>query len=178
MAACIAFLFAQHRFRRFHRVHPKVATAAPARWAVDPRQAARLHRRLARIGTTATALVDEHRPRGRLLGRRPELPPLARTAAELCDQAVALDRHLTHIGSLAPSACRQPLADLAGSVSELESATAQLVALAAQVSAPRTLASDDPTVTAIASQLDRLAQAHRELDAIDDSVGLTAVQRN
>ena len=174
VAACIAFLLARHRFQRYHRVHHKVPTDAPVTWAVDPRQPARLHRRLARIGSAATAIGDDHRPRGRRIGRRPEPSPLTEAADDLCAQAVALDHRLSRLAVLAPPARRQPLVELTAAVTDLEAAAAHLVAISTQVRAPRVLAYDDPDVTAVQGQLQRLAEAHRELDALDATAGLAA----
>lgn len=173
VAACIAFLFARHRLNRYHRVDHRVPTDAPVSWLVDPRSPARLHRRLARVGTTATAVAEDHTAKGRLL-RRAEPSPLAVAAQELCTQAVAVDHQLARLAVLAPSARRGPLAELGGRVGHLETAAARLVAISADARTPRVLAHDDPDVTDLRGQLERLAEAQRELDALDVDAGLVA----
>ena len=73
---CLVTLIARQRVQRRHRVDPAVPTEAPLTWMIDPRAPARLHRRLARVGDTATAVATDHQPRRRL--RRPTEPsPLA-----------------------------------------------------------------------------------------------------
>ena len=69
-------------------VDPAVRTGAPITWLVDPRAPARLHRRLARVGTTVCTVAADHpggaggrRPRRRF--RRVEPSPLRSTADEL-----------------------------------------------------------------------------------------------
>ena len=60
--ACLVLLMARSRMRRRHRVDRKVATGAPLTWLVDPRSAARLHRRLARVGTVARGVAAPRTP--------------------------------------------------------------------------------------------------------------------
>lgn len=180
-AACTAFLLVRHRLNLLHRVDPAVRTGAPITWLVDPRAPARLHRRLARVGTTAcTVAADQRggsdagarRPRRRF--RRVEPGPLHTTADELREQAVALDRQLVRLAMLAPSARRTLLADLGRAVDEVERATARLAVISAEVRAPRALAGDDPALVDLARRVDWLAQAHAELTALDHDAGLTA----
>lgn len=170
---CIVLLLVRHRLRRHHRVDPSVPTGAPASWMVDPREPARLHRRLCRIGRTAATVGDHHRPRGRR-GRKTEPSPLLRLADDLRDHAVALDRQLARLHALAPADRRGPLADLAASVAEAEEAAVRLVAIDAELVAPRVLGADDPTLGDLTGRLDRLAAAHRELLALDRDAGLDA----
>jgi hypothetical protein len=177
-AACAAFLLLRHRLNRRHRVDPAVRTGAPITWLVDPRAPARLHRRLARVGTTVCTVAADHpggapgdRPRRRF--RRVEPSPLRSTADELRLQAVALDRQLVRLAMLAPSARRTLLADLGRAVDDVEAASARLAVISAEVRSPRSLASDDPTVVDLARRVDWLAQAHAELVALDQEAGLS-----
>lgn len=171
IATCIVVLLVRHRLRRRHRVDPAVATGAPARWLIDPREPARLHRKLCRVGRTAATVGDHHRPRGRR-ARRAEPSPLLRLADDLLAHAVALDRQLARLAVLAPIARREPLAEVAASVAEVEDAAVRLVALDAELVAPRMLTADDPTLSDLTGRLDRLATAHRELLALDRDAGL------
>ena len=163
--ACLLFLMARGRMRRHHRVDRKVSTGAPMRWMVDPRSPARLHRRLVAIGSLAGTMT-------RPLGRRPSPSPIAAAASELRAQAVATDRQLARIASLSPSARHVPLAALERRVAALESAATQLSAVSARAATNAVLAHDDPTIVDIQGQLDRLADAQRELDALDTASGL------
>ena len=172
VAACIIVLFVRHRFNRHHRVDPKVPTDAPLSWAVDPRTTARLHRRLAKVGSAATAVEADHPPTGRLRNR--EESPVAITARDLRAQAVALDNQLARLSVLTPEARREPMRQVAQATADLESAAARLVTYSAEVRAPRRLVTDDPTMVDIRGQLERLAEAHRELAALEADVGLTA----
>jgi hypothetical protein len=174
--ACLLLLMARSRMRRHHRVDRKVATGAPLTWLVDPRSPARLHRRLARVGTVATSVAEEQQqPRrglSRTLGRKPEPTPIAAVAADLTAQAVATDRQLARIATLAPSARRGPLLELEHRVAGLERAAGQLAALNAASFTPRALAHDHPEIVDVQGQLTRLADAQRELDALDAQAGL------
>lgn len=167
---CMVLLLVRHRVRRHHRVDPKVATEAPLSWSVDPRGSAKLHRRLAKVGTALGRVAEDHRVKGRRRNR--ELPPIATTALDLRRQAVALDQELTRLTLLAPGARREPLRRLAHQVDEVEAACAQVVSLSAELLAPRALTTDDPAVIEITQRVDRLAQAHAELRALDDAAGI------
>lgn len=173
--ACLLLLMARGRVRRRHRVDRRVATGAPLTWLVDPRSPARLHRRLARVGTVATSVAEEQQPRrglSRTLGRRGEPTPIGAAAADLTAQAVATDRQLARIATLAPSARRGPLLELERQVAGLERAAGQLAALNAASFTPRALAHDHPEIVDVQGQLSRLAEAQRELDALDAQAGL------
>ena len=178
VAACMVILFVRHRLNRRHRVDPRVRTEAPLLWMVDPRTPAQLHRRLARVGTTATAVADDHRSPTRRF-RKVEPSPMTDTAADVRAQAVALDQQLTRLALLSPKARRHPLIELSRSVAEVETATARLVALSTDLRTHRALPSDEPmaadqpTLTAIAAQMDRLARAHAELADLDRDAGLS-----
>jgi len=182
VAACMVILFVRHRLNRRHRVDPRVRTDAPLRWMVDPRTPAQLHRRLARVGSAATVVADDHRPPSRRF-RKVEPSPMTNTAADVRAQAVALDQQLARLALLSPKARRLPLIELSRSVAEVETATARLVALSTDLRTHRALptdqpvGADQPTLTAIAAQMDRLARAHAELADLDRDAGLsTAVQ--
>lgn len=169
VAFCLLVLLLRGRIRRRHRVDPKVATGAPLTWLADPRAPARLHRRLARIGSTIDAVAADHQPRRRL-GRRVEPGPLLVAAEDLRARAVHLDRQLATVARLAPAARKAPLADLDRLVTELEHDATRLAALSAQSLTPRALAPHlDPHPE---GQLERLAEAQRELDALDHAAGL------
>ena len=166
----LLWLLARHRVRSHHRVDPKVATDAPLSWSVDPRASARLHRRLARVGTALGRVIDDHRVKGRR--RTKERTPIVDLAIDLRSQAVVLDRELARIALLAPAARRRPLHRLAQQVGEIESSCAQLVSLSTEMLAPRTLVDGDPAVIEITQRVDRLAKAHAELLALDDASGI------
>ena len=171
VALCILALLIRNRYQHHHRVDPSVPTDAPASWLADPRAPARLHRRLARVGTATSRVVEDHQPGIRRF-RRVEPSPVQAAAVALRAQAVALDRQVTRLSVLTPGARRPALTDVARSVNEVERACAQLVTLSSEVMAPRGLALDDPTLVDITGQVQRLAEAHRELLALDDAAGL------
>ena len=171
VALCAAAMLVRHRVQRHHRVDPKVATEAPLTWVADPRAAARLHRRLAKVGHAATAVADDHRlPKKRL--RTAEQPPMVAVAEDLRHQAVRLDREVTRVAMLAPQARRQPLAELATAVADTERACAQLVSLSAEIRTPPVLVTDDADITSVAAQVERLTEAHRQLLQLDADAGL------
>src|SRR5690606_18607919 len=171
VACCIAVLFARHRFNRHHRIDPQVPTDAPVTWLADPRAPARLHRRLARVGTATTRVIEDHQPRTRIM-RKAEPTPVQAAASELREQAVAVDRQVARLSALAPAARRAPMAAAARSVADLEAACARLGSSSHDVQTPRALAVDDPTLVDVTQRIERLAQAHRELLALDDAAGL------
>lgn len=178
VAMCLLFLLLRGRIRRRHRVDHKVATGAPITWLVDPRSPARLHRRLARIGTAADAVAADHQPKRRVrdVGRRTDPAPLAEASASLKARAVAADRQLARLATLAPQARRAPLQELARQVAELEEAATRLAALSAGSLTPRELHhAVDHDVT---GQLGRLAEAQAELDALDADAGLRPAHPN
>lgn len=173
-AACLLFLMLRNRFQRRHRVDPAVATDAPMRWIVDPRSPGRLHRRLVKVGTVAGAVADDHRPRGRSRRRRADEPdPIHDAAVELRAQAVALDARLARLAVLSPAARRDGLRLLADQITALETTCSRLVDLSVDATAPARLPGDDPT-QAIGRRIDHLAEAHRELMALDDDAGIVA----
>ncbi|CAN5850995.1 hypothetical protein BH23ACT2_BH23ACT2_08700 [soil metagenome] len=173
VATCSAVLMARHRLNRHHRVDVSVPTEAPLTWLADPRLPARLHRRLARVGRTAGVVAEDHRPRG-FRARRAEPPPLGRAADDLRAHAVALDRQVARLAILAPGARRAPLAQLTRSVADAETASARLVALSTELRTPRGLPHDDPTLIDVTGRIERLAEAHRQLVALDEDAGLSA----
>lgn len=167
---CLLWLLLRQRVRNRHRVDPGVATEAPLLWSVGLRSPARLHRRLARVGTALGKVIDDHRVKGRRRNR--EQPPILSVATELRAQAVALDRELARTAQLAPTVRREPLRRLSEQVAEVENSSAQLVSLSAELQAPRMLSGDDPAVIEISQRVDRLAQAHAELKALDEAAGI------
>lgn len=173
-AMCVAYLFVLGRLRRRHRVDPKISTGAPMRWLADPRTPAQLHRRLARVGTAATAVADEHRVAKPRLRRRVEQPPMVELAEDLRREAVRLDQQVVQVRYLAKPARRQPLQQLSQAVAEIEVASVRLVHLSAQARTPTGLASDDADITNVAAQVERLAAAHQALTEIDERAGLRA----
>ncbi|WP_426572547.1 hypothetical protein [Aquihabitans sp. McL0605] len=179
VAACVAALFVRHRLRRRHRVHPKVATGAPITWLADPRPPARLHRRLAKVGRTAGAVADDHRIPQKRLRRPVEQPPMVELAEELRQQAVNLDHQLARTSQLPSGVRRSHLAELARSVSEAEFTCVRLVSVSTTVRTPAVLAGGSRTdhagdITNVAGQVERLAEAHRLLQQIDERSGLAA----
>ncbi|MEO6989307.1 MAG: hypothetical protein ABI239_11750 [Aquihabitans sp.] len=171
VALCIFALLIRNRYQHHHRVDPSVPTEAPMSWLADPREPARLHRRLSRVGTATSRVVEDHQPRVRRL-RRVEPSPVQAAAVALRAQAVALDRQVNRLAVLTPRARRSELASVSRSVAEVETACTRLVALSSEVLAPRGLALDDPTLLDVTGQVERLAQAHQELLALDDAAGL------
>lgn len=174
---CIVVLLVRHRIAQRHRVDPSVRTEAPLVWLVDPRAPARLHRRLVRIGHTASAISEDHRPPTRRLRRSEPPRPIAVVADDLRRHAVVVDSQVARLAVLAPRARYAPMADLTESVDELERAAVRLMALSAEVRAPRMLEADDPALLAVAGRIDRLADAHRDLIEIERSLGLVPEPR-
>lgn len=163
---CLVALLARQRVQRHHRVDPSIPTDAPLTALVDPRTPARLHRRLARVGTLTSAVIDDHTPRSR---RRRQAKPstLASLAEELRAQAVMLDQQVSRLAYLVPAARGSSLLQVQHNVSEIEAASARLVALSTQARAPRGLDTDDSSVSEISQRLDRLAEAHQQLLDLD-----------
>jgi hypothetical protein len=176
VSLCIAALFIRHRINRRHRVHPKVPTPAPLTWLADPRGAARLHRRLAKVGHTAGEVADDHRVPQRKLRKPVEQPEMVALAERLRHQAVGLDVQVARTASLPSAVRRTHLAQLAASVSEAEFACVRLVSVSAQVRTPAVLAGSQDHgatyITDVAGQVERLAEAHRILQQLDERAGL------
>lgn len=176
VALCLMILFLRSRIRRMHRVDPSIATTAPFTWLVDPRSPARLHRRLAAIGRLAAQVARDHGQTKRFARRNPEPTPLQAGAITLLATAVNLDHQLSRIAMLTPQARKAPLAQLAQAVSDLEKAAVQLEKVSAEVLAPPVLNTENDDITNIRAQLDRLAAAHKALNEIDQSNGLSEGQ--
>ncbi|HWJ98951.1 MAG TPA: hypothetical protein VNQ33_12380 [Acidimicrobiales bacterium] len=180
VACCIVALFVRHRLNRRHRVHPKVPTPAPITWLADPRAAARLHRRLAKVGHTAGDVADDHRLPRKKLRRTVEQPEVVTLAEELRQQAVDLDAQIARTSTLPAPVRRQHLAQLAASVSEAELACVRLVSVSTQSRTHAVLANGTTGqapggatgITGVAGQAHRLAEAHRILQQLDDRAGL------
>lgn len=177
VAACIVVLFTRSRLQQHHRVDRSVATRAPLSWLVDPREPARLHRRLAKVGRAAAAVGDGHRTRARRLRRKRPDPPIVAVADDLRAKAVLLDEQLARLSYLSPRARHLPLLELGQAVSSLERAAIQLVALSAEVRAPRVLAGDDPALLDVTGQIERLVEAHQALLDLDAEAGLVSSNR-
>lgn len=182
VACCILALFVRHRVHRRHRVHPKVATPAPLTWMADPRAAARLHRRLAKVGRTAGAVADDHRIPQKRLRKPVDQPEMVALAEELRQQAVHLDVQVARTASLPTVVRRQHLAQLARSVSEAEFACVRLVSVSTQARSHAVLSGSAAgaagelgghDITDVAGQVERLADAHRILREIDERAGLS-----
>lgn len=172
VACCLVALFVRGRLLRRHRVDPKVATGAPITWLADPRPPARLHRRLARVGHLAARVATDHRPVRRRGRRTAEAPPIVDVATSLQAQAVALDVQLTRAALLAPGPRREVVRRLEPAVAELERAGQRLSALSTEVLAPPVLAWEAEGVLDLAGQVERLAEAHRQLLELDHRNGL------
>lgn len=170
--ACLALVLARSRVQRHHRVDPAIPTDAPLTWLADPRTPARLHRRLAKVGTSVTMVIDDHQPRSRRLRRRKEPSVLTTTALDLRAQAVAIDQQVSRLAVLTSGARRSPLAQAAQDVTEIEVAAARLLALSTQARAPRGLERDDAGLADVTQRVDRLAHAQAELLALDADAGL------
>lgn len=172
VASCVLALLVRGRLRRRHRVDPKVATGAPITWLADPRPAARLHRRLARVGRLASGVADAHQPSKKRGRRAADAPPIVEVATSLRAQAVALDGQLARAALLAPGPRREVLRRLERAVAELERAGQELTALSTEVLAPPVLAWEAEGVLDLAGQVERLAAAHRQLLELDQRNGL------
>ena len=174
VSLCIVTLFLRHRINRRHRVHPKVPTPAPLTWMADPRAAARMHRRLAKVGQTAGTVADDHRVPKKVLRKPVEQPEMVSLAEELRQQAVHLDVQVTRTAAL-PRVVRQAsLRELEPSVSQAEFACVRLVSVSTQTRTRSTLATapGGADITDLAGQVQRLAEAHRILQQIDERAGL------
>jgi len=178
VSLCIVALFVRHRVNRRHRVHPKVPTPAPLTWMADPRTAARLHRRLAKVGHTAGDVADDHRVPQKKLRKPVEQPEMVALAEELRQQAVNLDVEVARTAGLPTAVRRSHLAHLASSVSQAEFACVRLVSVSIQARTPSVLAgsTDQDDITQVAGQVERLAEAHRILQQIDERAGLAPEQ--
>lgn len=176
VACCIVALLIRHRINLHHRVHPKVPTPAPLTWMADPRGAARLHRRLAKVGRTAGNVADDHRLPQKRLRKPVEQPEMVALAEELRQQAVNLDVQVARTAGLPSAVRRQHLAQLTRSVAEAEFACIRLVSVSAQARTPSVLAGAHPDgatdITDVAGQVERLAEAHRILQHLDGRAGL------
>ncbi len=173
VACCIIALFLRHRINRRHRVDPKVPTPAPLTWMADPRAAARLHRRLAKVGHTAGDVADDHRLPQKKLRKAVEQPEMVSLAEELRRQAVNLDHRVARTAGLPSAVRRAHLAQLTGSVSEAEFACVRLVSVSVQAQTYSVLAhGTEVDITDVAGQVERLAEAHRILTQIDERSGL------
>ncbi|MCU1372293.1 MAG: hypothetical protein JWO77_3487 [Ilumatobacteraceae bacterium] len=176
LACCILALLVRHRINRRHRVDPKVPTPAPVTWLADPRGAPRLHRRLAKVGRTAGTVAADHRVPTKKLRRPVEQPAMVALAEELRQQAVNLDVQVARTAGLPSAVRRAHLAQLAHSVSEAEVACVRLVSVSTQARTSAVLAGSRDhgatDITDVTGQVERLAEAHRILQQLDEQAGL------
>lgn len=170
--AVAAFALVRNRVRRHHRVDPTVPSGAPLSWSFDPRQPARLHRRLTRIGTATTAILDRPAPRRGLRRRRPDPTHAQELAAELRRQAVLLDHRLEQLHALAPALRREPLEELDRAVTDLERATTRLITLQHDLDRPADLTGRPDPIEEAVERVDLLARAHEELHRLDRDHGI------
>lgn len=177
-ASCIAYLMLLHRFRRRHRVDPATATDAPVTWLADPRAPARLHRRLVKVGRATTLVAERHGPKGRR--RRGRGDSVHAAALALRAEAVSVDAQVSRAAVLAPAARRDVLADIVARVELLESTCVGLLEVSYQATEPLRLDRDTEPLLTATRQVEHLAEAHRELLALDGQAGMlperTAVQ--
>jgi hypothetical protein len=158
IAAAVVW-YAIHRLRRRNRVSPRRRTSAPLNWLWSFRPAARLHRRLRTAVLTAQRALDSG---GDGCGPWPALVELA---ADIEQQACAIDTRLVVAGQ-APVALRRKLViDLTVQVVEVEHLTGRLVGLAQRTGAEHGQQPDGATGTQrIRERLDALDEALAELD--------------
>jgi hypothetical protein len=164
---CLLAIIFRQRLQRLHRIDPATPTDAPLTWVIDPRNPARLHRRLTKVGGATTKVAEDHTPSVRRFRKTASPDAIALVAADLRAQAVALDLQLVRLALLAPRARRQPLADLSVAITEAEAAAARLVAMSAQAQAPRGLDTDPSALGDVTDRITRLAQAHQDLLDLD-----------
>lgn len=182
MAAVV--MAARRRVLEKHRVVSDVASGAPISWLADPRAPARLHRRLARVGSILTSVLAAPTPSspsgpgsGRGRSRRKENAqapegPVHAAARALQAQAVQIDAHLVRLAVLSPAARRPHLATLAAQVAEVEAATNRLFDLQMRFDRPDQLSHHHQDLEAAAHQVDLLTRAHEELLRLDINNGL------
>jgi hypothetical protein len=150
----LAVLWVRHRLRRRLRIAPGVRSAAPTRFLVSARPAARLHRRLRRVSAAAqlAARLD---------------PALTDLADELVREALALEPGVLAVvgAGRAGSVVRR---DLSARIAELEVVGRRLTMLAAQASR----ASREGGARRVRERLAALEAAREELAEIDLDAGL------
>jgi hypothetical protein len=154
-ATCAAtFGYGRWRVRRRLRIRPSTRSRVPTSWLVSSSGAARLHRRLRQAAALARAAS----------ARDPALAPLA---AEIEEQALALEPHVLAAARAgkAGSAARRSLSE---QISGLEQIAHRLAGSARAELLPGV---PDPLVE-LGHRLDALEAARRELDTIEAQAGL------
>jgi hypothetical protein len=154
LTVVLAGAFVRHRVRRHLRITPAVRSSAPTSYLVSLSAAARLHRRLRRIGATArlAAALD---------------PALTIVADDVADQALALEPQVL-AAARTGRVGRPTRARLAVRIAELEEVARRLTSMATDA-ADR--APWDGT-TRIRERLVALEAARQELTEIDLRAGL------
>jgi hypothetical protein len=149
-----AVMWARHRVRRHLRISPAVRSCAPTSYLVSPAAAARLHRRLRRIGATARLAVALD-------------PALAPVADEVVAEALALERQVVATGRTGRVGT-QPRRSLAARIAALEDVARRLSSVATDVVHPAAPTS----TTGIAERLAAIDAARQELAEIELRTGL------
>jgi hypothetical protein len=152
-AACLlGALWVRHRLRRRLRITPGVRSPAPTAWLVSPTAAARLHRRLRRVGASARAASTLD-------------PALTDLADELIVDAVSLEPAVAAVagtGSAGASIRRS----VSARVSELEHVARHLTTLSTQA------ASGPSESLRLHHRVGALEAARQEIADIDRAAGL------
>jgi hypothetical protein len=155
VVACgAAFGYGRWRVRRRLRIRPTTRSRVPTSWLVSSSGAARLHRRLRQAAALARSAT----------ARDPALAPIA---ADIEDQAVALEAHVlaaAHAGKAGHQARRV----LGEQVAGLEAIASRLAKSARTELLP---GHPDPLVE-LSQRLDALEAARAELDGIEARAGL------
>ncbi len=151
--------------QRRNRVSPDAATAAPLTWLGAPGAGARMHRRLRTaviVARTAAAGA-------------PTAPNLAELAAQMEQEAVALDTHLVVASRVKGKQGRAQMSALAQQVRQVERVASQVSLLAAQAQAPLIGRGQPTALDDLARQLDLLEQARGEVAEVESAVGVQRV---
>ena len=140
-----ALAYARWRVRKQLRLRPTTRSLAPTSWLVSTSEPARVHRRLRR----ATSVARVAASRGDAT--------IASLAAEIEDQAVALEVHLVMMSRLWRRE-RDARRRLVEQVVVLEQLASRLTVSAIELSRPRPLTAGSP---------DALAELTERIDALD-----------
>lgn len=165
LTVLVAVLLGARALGRRNRVSPTVASPAPLTWLGQPGAAARLHRRLRAAVTVARSASAS----------APSAERLADLAAELEQEAVALDAHLVVVSHLTGKDRRLRLAPLALQVQRVEQVASQISLHAAQSQAPLRAAGQRSTLDDLAHQLEVLEEARTEVTDIEAAAGVQRV---
>jgi len=150
----VAALWVRHRVRRQLRITPSRRTAAPTVWVASPSAAARLHRRLRTVATSArlASAID---------------PGLTSVADDLVGEALALEPHVVAVAG-SRRAGAPVRRELSTRISELETVAHGLTSLADRSTAP----SDAAGAGRLRERLVALEAAREELAEIDLRAGV------